>query len=29
MRASIYNAMPPEGIDALIKFMKEFQARNP
>jgi phosphoserine aminotransferase len=28
MRASIYNAMPPEGIDALIKFMKEFQARN-
>ncbi len=28
MRASIYNAMPPEGVDALIKFMKEFQARN-
>ena len=28
MRASIYNAMPPEGIDALIKYMKEFQARN-
>ena len=28
MRASIYNAMPPEGIDALIRFMKEFQARN-
>jgi len=28
MRASIYNAMPPEGIDALIEFMKEFQARN-
>jgi phosphoserine aminotransferase len=28
MRASIYNAMPPEGIDALITFMKEFQARN-
>jgi phosphoserine aminotransferase len=28
MRASIYNAMPPEGIDALIKFMKDFQARN-
>jgi len=27
MRASIYNAMPPEGIDALIKFMKEFQTR--
>jgi phosphoserine aminotransferase len=28
MRASIYNAMPPEGIDALVKFMKEFQAKN-
>ena len=28
MRASIYNAMPPEGVDALIQFMKEFQARN-
>ena len=28
MRASIYNAMPIEGVDALIKFMKEFQARN-
>jgi phosphoserine aminotransferase len=28
MRASIYNAMPPEGVDALIEFMKAFQARN-
>jgi phosphoserine aminotransferase len=28
MRASIYNAMPPEGIDALIGFMKEFQRRH-
>ncbi len=28
MRASIYNAMPPEGIDALIKFMQEFRERN-
>jgi phosphoserine aminotransferase len=28
MRASIYNAMPPEGVDALIGFMQEFQARN-
>ena len=28
MRASIYNAMPPEGVDALIDFMKEFQRRN-
>jgi len=25
MRASIYNAMPEEGIDALIAFMKEFE----
>jgi len=28
MRASIYNAMPTEGIDALIKFMQEFQKKN-
>ena len=28
MRASIYNAMPPEGIDALIAFMQEFQRRH-
>jgi phosphoserine aminotransferase len=27
MRASIYNAMPPEGIDALVKFMQEFQKK--
>jgi len=25
MRASIYNAMPEEGIDALIDFMQQFQ----
>ena len=25
MRASIYNAMPEEGIDALVEFMKEFE----
>ena len=25
MRASIYNAMPAEGIDALVKFMAEFE----
>jgi phosphoserine aminotransferase len=25
MRASIYNAMPEEGVDALISFMKEFE----
>jgi phosphoserine aminotransferase len=28
MRASIYNAMPPEGVDALIEFMKGFAQRN-
>lgn len=28
MRASIYNAMPIEGVEALVAFMKEFQARN-
>ena len=28
MRASIYNAMPIEGIDALIGFMKEFERSN-
>lgn len=28
MRASIYNAMPMEGIDALIAFMKKFEAEN-
>lgn len=25
LRASIYNAMPEKGVDALIKFMKEFE----
>jgi phosphoserine aminotransferase len=25
MRASIYNAFPEEGIDALVSFMKEFE----
>jgi phosphoserine aminotransferase len=28
MRASIYNAMPVEGSEALVKFMKEFQQKN-
>lgn len=28
MRASIYNAMPMEGVDALIAFMKKFEADN-
>ena len=25
MRASIYNAMPESGVDALIEFMHEFE----
>ena len=28
MRASIYNAMPEEGIDTLIEFMEEFERAN-
>ncbi|OOF64533.1 3-phosphoserine/phosphohydroxythreonine transaminase [Rodentibacter pneumotropicus] len=28
MRASIYNAMPLEGVEALIKFMKKFETEN-
>lgn len=28
MRASIYNAMPIEGVEALVKFMQEFEAKN-
>jgi phosphoserine aminotransferase len=28
MRASIYNAMPPAGVDALIAFMREFERRH-
>ena len=28
MRASIYNAMPESGVDALIKFMQDFANRN-
>jgi len=28
MRASIYNAMPEEGVDALIAFMQEFESAN-
>lgn len=28
MRASIYNAMPKEGIETLIAFMKKFEAEN-
>ena len=26
MRASIYNAFPSEGVDALVDFMKDFEA---
>ena len=29
MRASIYNAMPIEGVEKLIAFMKDFAAKNP
>ena len=29
MRASIYNAMPREGVEALIAFMKDFAEKNP
>ena len=25
MRASIYNAFPEDGVDALVSFMKEFE----
>jgi phosphoserine aminotransferase len=25
MRASLYNAMPMAGVDALVEYMKEFQ----
>jgi phosphoserine aminotransferase len=25
MRASIYNAFPEEGVDALVQFMREFE----
>jgi len=28
MRASIYNAMPVEGVQALVDFMKKFEAEN-
>ena len=29
MRASIYNAMPIEGVETLVKFMRDFAANNP
>ena len=29
MRASIYNAMPKEGVEKLVEFMKSFSENNP
>ena len=29
MRASIYNAMPIEGVEKLVVFMKQFAENNP
>jgi phosphoserine aminotransferase len=28
MRASLYNAFPEDGVDALVQFMREFERRN-
>jgi len=28
MRASIYNAMPVEGVTKLVEFMKDFEIKN-
>jgi phosphoserine aminotransferase len=28
MRASVYNAMPPEGVQALVDFMRDFSTRH-
>jgi phosphoserine aminotransferase len=28
IRASIYNAFPHEGVEALVSFMKEFERKN-
>jgi phosphoserine aminotransferase len=28
MRASLYNAMPPEGVEALVTFMADFARRH-
>ena len=28
MRASIYNALPIEGVKKLVEFMKKFEAQN-
>jgi phosphoserine aminotransferase len=29
MRASLYNAMPLEGVTALTEFMRDFERRHP
>jgi phosphoserine aminotransferase len=28
MRASLYNAMPIEGVQALVAYLKEFETKN-
>jgi len=28
MRASLYNAFPQAGVDALVSFMRDFERRN-
>ena len=28
LRASIYNAFPEAGVDALVEFMRDFEKRN-
>ena len=28
LRASIYNAMPKEGVEALVEFLKKFEAEH-
>jgi phosphoserine aminotransferase len=28
MRASIYNAMPVEGVQTLVTFMRDFERKN-
>ena len=27
LRASIYNAMPKEGVEALVEFLKDYEAK--
>jgi phosphoserine aminotransferase len=28
MRASLYNAVPPEAVEALVSFMRDFERKN-